>query len=591
MKAADRRRGRTTPTHPALLLSCLIIYRDGHGRFASAFPSTFNSRGASRLFSTSTKQIRNNGKIISSATDASHQKANGLLGDSARKKPNFSILPDFMSKDPTLLTDKRILQQKLDAMKEAEFSTQSNQSSMEMMAMSAVSIALAVSVVYSLASSTPDVSTFTDGLTGISEGESEIKGLLLDGSERGMGVSRLGIATRNVAMTVLPQSADDVIAVSIGEGIAGAIGAVATWLLGMVLRLRGGGLNEFLELSEKEREKTMMRESLFSGAVADGDYFLTRAAAQPLLEAAGLPIFLASLVSVLVATVPYEAIKLSSQKQMEQEKEKALLDMLLQEEELRQRNFSIVDKFSIGMAEFFDRLNVRAQYDDDENEFSDEALQRALMEEQQQRIQEVKDSAPKVDGIELFADITKWLEYDVLINNYRGILALPDGTLIGPGWESAVFGFMAALSSQLYTDVLYIYSDFGNPEKREKTLNRPLELWASIYTSKCLSAATLFGTYEALRAPISRFCAQVITGAYSGCIGSEDYELCQEAYMLENPTEASFMEVFKAFFTSLMNWIDSLVSFLPLNEQDNLVSLAGSEVIAMYIDLDKFLST
>jgi hypothetical protein len=59
----------------------------------------------------------------------------------------------------------------------------------------------------------------------------------------------------------------------------------------------------------------------------------------------------------------------------------------------------------------------------------------------------------------------------------------------------------------------------------------------------------------------------------------------------ENPTEASFMEVFKAFFTSLMNWIDSLVSFLPLNEQDNLVSLAGSEVIAMYIDLDKFLST
>lgn len=520
------------PTHAALLLSCMI-YRDSHGRFACAFPSTFNSRGASRLFSTSTKQNRNNGKIVSSsATEVvSHQETNGLLSNRTPKKPNFSILPDFMQKDPTLLTDKRILQQKLDALKEAEFSTQSNQNSMEMMVMSAVSIALAVSVVYSLASSTPDVSTFTDGMS-ITEGESEIKGLLLDRSERGMEVSRIGIATRNVAMTVLPQSADDVIAVSIGEGIAGAIGAVATWLLGMVLRFRGGGLDEFLELSEKEREKAMMRESLFSDAVADGDYFLTRAAAQPLLEAAGLPIFLASLASVLIATVPYEAIKLSSQKQVEQEKEKALLDMLLQEEALRQENFSIVDKFSIGMAEFFDKLNVRAQYDEDEDEFSDEALQRALMEEQQQRIQEVKDSAPKVDGIELFADITKWLEYDVLINNYRGILALPDGTLIGPGWESAVFGFMAALSSQLYTDVLYIYSDFGNPEKREKTLNRPLELWASIYTTKCLSAATLFGTYEALRAPISRFCAQIISGAFTGCIGSEDYELCQEAFMV-----------------------------------------------------------
>jgi hypothetical protein len=191
---------------------------------------------------------------------------------------------------------------------------------------------------------------------------------------------------------------------------------------------------------------------------------------------------------------------------------------------------NIVDKLSIGMAEFFDKLNVRAQYDD-EDEFSDEALKLALMEEQKQRIEDVKNSAPKLDGIELFADITKWLEYDVLINNYRGILALPDGSTIGPAWESAVFGFMAALSSQLYTDVLYIYSDFGNPEKREKTLNRPLELWASIYTTKCLSAATLFGTYEALRAPISRFCSQVISGAYTGCIGSEDYDLCQEAYI------------------------------------------------------------
>lgn len=292
-------------------------------------------------------------------------------------------------------------------------------------------------------------------------------------------------------------------------------------------KFRGGGeIDTFLELSEIEREKAMMNGLMASEAVADGDYFLTRAAAQPLFEAAGLPIFLASLASVLVATVPYEAVKLSAQKQMEQEKEQKLLEILLQEEELRQENFNLVDKFGIGMAEFFDGLNVRAQYDDNDDDF--EASE--LMEVQQQRLQEVKDSAPKIDYVELFADLTKWLEYDVLINNYRGILAFPNGQMLGPTWESAVFGLMVALSSQLYTDVLYIYSDFGNPEKREKTLNRPLELWASIYSTKCLSAAALFGTYEALRRPISRFCGQVISGGYLGCVGSEDFDLCIESY-------------------------------------------------------------
>lgn len=552
MKSA-RIRMRHSAKHTALLLSSLIC-RDYTRNSACAFaPASCSARehnwssvepnlcsyvgqlirqssrdSTTYLLSTSTNRTRKN-MNMSSRSQVLQQEGCEEVPNTT--KTRFSVLPDFMQKDPTLLTDKRILQQKLDAMKEAEFSTQYSSSSMEMMAMSAVSIALAVSVVYSLASSAPDVSTVTDSIS-FSEGKSEIKELLMDRSEVGMEVSRLSIATRNVMGTVLPQSADDVIAVSIGEGIAGAIGAVATWLLGMVLKFRGDGLDQFIKLSEMEREKAMIRGELVSGAVADGDYFLTRAAAQPLFEAAGLPIFIASLASVLVATVPYKAIKLSSQKQIEQEKEKALLEILLQEESIRQKNFNIVDKFSIGMADFFDRLNVRAQYDDDEDDFSDEALQRALVKEQEQRIQNVKDSAPKLDGIELFADITKWLEYDVLINNYRGILALPDGTMIGPGWESAVFGFMAALSSQLYTDVLYIYSDFGNPEKREKTLNRPLELWASIYAMKCLSAATLFGTYEALRAPISIFCAQIISGAYTGCIGSDDYELCQEAYMV-----------------------------------------------------------
>ena len=130
---------------------------------------------------------------------------------------------------------------------------------------------------------------------------------------------------------MLPQSAEDVISVSIGEGIAGVIGAFATWLLGTILNFKSDedytvrGVESTAATAAATRRGyadsgRMMGgsrgdvDSIVSGAVADGDYFLTRAAAQPLLEALGIPIFLASVASVLIATVPYEAVKISSQK-------------------------------------------------------------------------------------------------------------------------------------------------------------------------------------------------------------------------------------------------------------------------------------
>lgn len=56
----------------------------------------------------------------------------------------------------------------------------------------------------------------------------------------------------------------------------------------------------------------------------------------------------------------------------------------------------------------------------------------------------------------------------------------------------------------------------------------------------------------------------------------------------ENGTEASFTDVFKALLDSVMNLLDSVVSFMPLNDQESLVNLARTAVITMYSDLDKF---
>eukprot|EP00578_Thalassiosira_sp_NH16_P022809 CAMPEP_0181104362 /NCGR_PEP_ID=MMETSP1071-20121207/15383_1 /TAXON_ID=35127 /ORGANISM="Thalassiosira sp., Strain NH16" /LENGTH=543 /DNA_ID=CAMNT_0023187547 /DNA_START=208 /DNA_END=1835 /DNA_ORIENTATION=- len=512
----------------------------------------------------------------------------------AKTKIKFDVLPDFMQKDPLAVTKEKWMTQStasIDA-EEDESSPSSERRKNEMMAMSAISIVLAVGVVYALASSAPE-------MVQPNESESAVRDLLREGN-----AERLEFATRNIVDTVLPQNAEEVIAVSIGEGIAGAIavsigegiagaiGAVATWLLGMVLNFKsnedfivmpvneameGSGLEQTGRYLDTERMMGGQRnvDELVSGAVADGDYFLTRAAAQPLLEALGIPIFFASLASVLIATLPYEAVKLSSQKRRQETEEEILLKMLLEEEENRQRDYSVVDEVSNNIFNFIQRLNVRASMDDEDDDevFEDEP---EISEVQQQL-----STVPAFDYVELFADLTKWLEYDVLISNYRGILALPNGQMLSTGWESAIFGLLAALSSQLYTDVLYLYSDFGNPIKREKTINRSLEGWATIYATKCLSTATLFGVYEAVRGPTSRLLSELVSGGVGGCAGSKNVDMCMETYLVDNPPAATFQAEFRALMVSTMNWIDNFSWLVPLNDQETFDSAIRGAAVSL----------
>ncbi|KAL7452182.1 hypothetical protein ACHAWC_003908 [Mediolabrus comicus] len=476
----------------------------------------------------------------------------------AATKPRikFGLLPDFMQKDPLLVTKQRWEESKKQSKLAEQSAEEIKEEDMRMMTMSVASLALAIGVVYALASSTPEMVASDE----LEESTNVMRDLLREGN-----VERLELATRNIAATVLPQSAEDVIAVSIGEGIAGVIGAFATWLLGLVLNFKTSN-TEFIvtPLSESNEGNNVYSQrmggqnnmnALVSEAVADGDYFLTRAAAQPLFEAVGVPIFLASLASVLLATLPYEAIKLSTRKRMNALEEEILLNMLEEEEAKRQKDMTVIDKLSNNVGNFIQKLYVTSNVED---EFE--------MENDEEELSTPSVAPPPnaiLDYVELFADITKWLEYDVLINNYRGILALPNGMMIGSAWESAIFGLLAALSSQLYTDVLYLYSDFGNPEKRDRTLNRSIEGWASVYATKCLSAATLFGVYEAVRAPTSKFLSRLVSGGVGGCVGSKDFDLCMETYLIDNPPGASFQADMREVAVSIMSWADNFSLIIP----------------------------
>ena len=145
-----------------------------------------------------------------------------------------------------------------------------------------------------------------------------------------------------------------------------------------------------------------------------------------------------------------------------------------------------------------------------------------------------------------------------------------------------------SLSSQLYTDVLYLYSDFGNPIAREKTLNRSLEGWTSVYATKCLSAATLFGVYEAVRAPTSRALSQLVSGGVGGCVGSQDFDLCIETYLIDNPPSATLGANFRATVVSGMNSLDNLSWLLPLNDQESLNSFLRGAAVSFYSELIRF---
>ncbi len=362
---------------------------------------------------------------------------------SEKPKITFDLLPDFMQKDPLLVTKQRWRETSSNSGgSEEEFSSGPKRQKSEMMVMSAITVALAVGVVFALASSGPDM---IDTTTEFNESGNVVREILQEGN-----TERLEVATRNIVKTVLPQSAEDVIAVSIGEGIAGAIGAFATWLLRMVLSFKTDDefiitpINEVMKISSLEGTKRYTAsermfqgnnmDALVSEAVADGDYFLTRAAAQPLLEAVGIPIFFASLASILIATLPYEAVKLTSQKRRRETEEQKLLEMLLEEEESRRRNMNVIDKGSNKIFEFIQQLNVRQPMNFDTENGIDDVPDMNELRQQQLR------NVPELDYIELFADITKWLEYDVLISNYRGILTMPNGHVLSTGVESAIFG-------------------------------------------------------------------------------------------------------------------------------------------------------
>ena len=360
-------------------------------------------------------------------------------------------------------------------------------------------------------------------------------------------ISSGSIAAQNILDAALPSSATDVVAVALGEGIGGLVGVGSTFVLSELMKTSSGAADT--------AASDMLQRNAITEAVAGFDYFLTRAVASPLLLSAGLDPLFASIGSVLVASIPYEIVKIQERSRQRRKTENQLLNELLGEERERQRQRRRGGSFRLASKQASLTSTVKAS----PTSVDVATLTPAV-------------SSSEFDLPELVTDVIKWLEYAVLQSQLSGELVSANGVPL-PMWiENGVFGFMAALSSQLYLDALYQNTDLGPAEKSEEARTRSPSQLLSAYATRCFGTAALFATYESVKVPVKLAITGLISGGYEACLGSEYFDLCVEAFEEQSPSlaavadGASITEEFRALLSAYASlWSRVFGGEIPTN--------------------------
>jgi hypothetical protein len=279
--------------------------------------------------------------------------------------------------------------------------------------------------------------------------------------------------------------------------------------------------------SDKSREITTSASLVggvkVSDAVADGDFLLTTAAAKQLLGVVGMSPFLASLAATALAIVPYSLVKVGARRREQQIQETALMDQLLADEQTRQR------RSKLGLGPMVRVVTAR-------NEAAFPRASTAIVDPNQ--LTPVLGDKPKLDWVETFADIVKWLAFDVLRSDFGGHL-MWNGEPIFFGLESAIIGCVTGLTVQVYADVLYAYFGLGGETMKSLVRARTVQETASMYLSKSAYCAILFGVYDTAQVPTKALITALSSGGIDACVGSDNFGYCIETFVTNNPIGAS----------------------------------------------------
>ena len=367
-----------------------------------------------------------------------------------------------------------------------------------MIAMNAVGGAMTVGVVYALAS------TNLNGLlTGAATEDFEAVGI-------------------NIVDAALPLSASDVVTVTFSEAMAAIVAAAVSLSFTLLVRFT----------TRQEKTSNDGRFDDIQKAVGNGDFLLAQATALPLLESLGVPSVLATTVGVLFAAIPAEIVKVAGRKsQQRRAAEDELFDFLLKKE---QQNKQQLSKFS-----FFPMKQAATPTTE-------------ILDEWQKSFEEKTRKQEESLLVDIASDIIKWLGYSVLCADLSGQLTY-NGLPLFPGVESALFGIIASLSAQVYADILYSYFGFGGEEKQQKIRSRTLFAWASTYISEAVYAGIFFGIYEFAQIPAKAAVSAFLSGGADACYGSQDFDVCLQAFESQNPPGASPEAQLRSLVTTLVS--------------------------------------
>ena len=330
------------------------------------------------------------------------------------------------------------------------------------------------------------------------------------------------VAVSNVVDAALPSSSTDLVAAAVGESFGGIIGAATTLTVTSFLKPFDDEHDTDTEHKIPSSQKPMITQ-----AIADSDFFIANSASLPLLQAVGLPPGVASVGSVIFAAIPSQLVKIGAQRKQRLLEEEMELERLLAEEMEAER------KKNWGNS-FFGRITSIAG-----NKESVVNPTELVVVEQNE-----------IDTVEIFCDVTRWLEYSALQSNLGATMTwngMPMDGFVG----GVVFGIIAAISSQLYADFLYGAVQFGPKQKRDNLMSRTVLGWISLYSSRALNSATLFGFYEFSQGPISRLIQGTLAGGVDGCVGSESFDACLQTYIDTNSPGPSPEAQLRALITNV----------------------------------------
>mmetsp|Transcript_27726 Transcript_27726/g.65156 ORF Transcript_27726/g.65156 Transcript_27726/m.65156 type:complete len:594 (+) Transcript_27726:113-1894(+) len=370
--------------------------------------------------------------------------------------------------------------------------------------------------------------------------------------------SSVAVMTKVVENTV-PTTSTEVVAVTLGESIGGVIGAIFSVAINFIL-LRGKA-GDSLQSHKSNSRKSNNMKSLLSQGISDSDYFIANSASNTLLEAVGVPETVAKYGSVFIAAIPSQLVKIGPRmKKKKRVEERKLLSSA--ERKTQQRQGIRNSKSSLWRIN--EQKNTKTAKSE---EFAPEAVAAAttsgtaaastaaLTTESTAAI-----AVSSIDFVEVFADVTRWLEYDVLKTEYgekvlTQLWMVENNIAAINPFQSAItfalLGSLAAVSSRWYADVLYGRFRYGPVEKQREVRSRNTAEWFSMYSSTAASAATLFGCYEFFQLPVSRYIQGTLSGGVEGCVGSARFNACMQTFIDTNSPGPSAEAQLRALITNL----------------------------------------